>query len=164
MTVFEIPENTLPIWTMKTDVQCVSTFFSPDTLLGPSILRKPWVRGIATGTVFRRLVAKCLSQQYISEVEKENRATLSCPYDSVWQCHDALVEVQEQLQEGEVIFAFLDDVHTLCSPERVRNIYDLLGEKLFHIGKTRTWNRAGEVPDRMEELDPSVWSPARVSP
>ena len=28
------------------------------------------VRGIATGTVSRRLVAKCLSRQFISDVEK----------------------------------------------------------------------------------------------
>ena len=29
--------------------------------------------------------------------------------------HDALAGVKEQLQEGEVIFAFLDDVYALCS-------------------------------------------------
>ena len=35
-------------------------------------LRKPdgGVRGIATGTVFRRLLAKCVSRQHITEVEK----------------------------------------------------------------------------------------------
>ena len=32
--------------------------------------------------------------------------------------HDALAEVKEQLQDGEVIFAFLDDVYALCAPER----------------------------------------------
>ena len=42
------------------------------TLASMTAIRKVdgGVRGIAIGTVFRRLVAKCLSQQYISEVEK----------------------------------------------------------------------------------------------
>ena len=40
--------------------------------------------------------------------------------------HDAFAQVQEHLQEGEVIFAFHDDVHVLSAPERSRDIYDLL--------------------------------------
>ena len=220
------------------------------------------VRGIATGTVFRRLVAKCLSRQYVKEVEKDcapyqfamstragtdcvghairaitdydpNRTVLSIDgvgaYDHVlrsamlsklheveslrgllpfvrsaysrpsvyhWQedggqwrqirqseggeqgdplmpllfclaVHDAFVEVQEHLQAGEEIFAYLDDVYALSTPERSRDLYDLLAQKLhdvagirLHTGKTRTWNRAGAVPERMAELGPSVWSPA----
>ena len=157
-------------------------------------VRKPdgGVRGIATGTVFRRHVAKCLSRQYISEVEKvcapyqfamSTRAGADCVGHAVramtdlnprttvtalvqvarsgeppwsvavrqeclfstfhvplagrgWDAacdptvrgwgnpscclavHDALAEVKEQLQDGEVIFAFLDDVYALCAPER----------------------------------------------
>ena len=47
----------------------VTQFF---TLASMTAVRNPdgGVRGIATGTVFRRLVAKCLSRQYISEVER----------------------------------------------------------------------------------------------
>ena len=80
--------------------------------------------------------------------------------------HVALAEVKEQLQDGEVIF---DDVHALCAPERARDIYDLFAEKLLHVTgirlhtvKTPTWNIVGEVPNRVEELGPSVWSPAGV--
>ena len=83
--------------------------------------------------------------------------------------HDALAKVKEQLQDGEVIFTFLDDVYALCAPVHARDIYDLLAEKLFQVagirlqtGMTRTWNMAGEVPNRMVELGPSVWSPAGV--
>ena len=47
----------------------VTQFF---TLASMTAVRKPdgGVRGIATGTVFRRQVAKCLSRQYISDVEQ----------------------------------------------------------------------------------------------
>ena len=31
-----------------------------------------------------------------------------------------------------------------------------------HTGETRTWNKAGEVPNRTVERGPSVWSPAGV--
>ena len=79
--------------------------------------------------------------------------------------HNALAEVKAQLNEGEYLFAFLDDIYVLAKPGRVRDIYNLLDERLFtragiqlHTGKTRTWNRAGVPPPRMEELGPDVWS------
>ena len=63
--------------------------------------------------------------------------------------HNALAEVKAQLNEGEYLFAFLDDIYVLAKPGRVRDIYNLLDERLFtragiqlHTGKTRTWNRA----------------------
>ena len=81
--------------------------------------------------------------------------------------HNALEEVQAQLLPGEHLFAFLDDVCAVSAPERTRNIYDMLADKLFrragirlHNGKTRTWNKEGEVPERMPEMGPEVWSPA----
>ena len=43
--------------------------------------------------------------------------------------HNALAKVKEQMQDGEVIFAFLDDVYALCAPERARDMYDLFAEK-----------------------------------
>ena len=36
--------------------------------------------------------------------------------------HDALAEVAGQLEDGEDLCAFLDDVYALCRPERVRTI------------------------------------------
>ena len=73
--------------------------------------------------------------------------------------------IHNALEPGEHPFAFLDDVYAVSAPERTRDIYDLLADKLFrragirlHNGKTRTWN--GEVPERMPEMGPEVWSPA----
>ena len=53
-----------------------------------------------------------------------------------------------QLQEGEDVFAFLDDVYILCEPHRVHTLHTLLEAALWsvagirlHQGKTRAWNR-----------------------
>ena len=77
--------------------------------------------------------------------------------------HNALQAVQAELLEW--LFAYLDDVYALSTPERCRKIYDLLADGLssrawirLHTGKTRCWNRAGEVPERMAELFPEVWN------
>ena len=40
--------------------------------------------------------------------------------------HDALVAVQAQLREGEVLCAFLNDVHAVTGPNRTRDVYNLL--------------------------------------
>ena len=83
--------------------------------------------------------------------------------------HDALEEIQQQLEPGESLFAFLDDVYVLCSPERTRVLYNLLNTTLperagirLHTGKTRMWNFSGEHPVDMEDLGPDVsrsWEP-----
>ena len=190
-------------------------------------LQKPdgGVRGIATGTVFQRLVAKTLARQYSEAVEEactqfqfalSTRAGVDCvdhtvrlltdqnpqatvlsvdgicAFDHVyrsamlskllevpklqglipfvrqsyaqrscyiweddrgekhliWQgeggeqgdpmmpmlfslaIHNALTEVKNSLQEDEHLFAFLDDVYVVCLPQRVREIYELLGRNL----------------------------------
>ena len=67
--------------------------------------------------------------------------------------HPALEEVQRTLQEGEALFAYLDDVYAVCSPARARPILDALTMALgthcgigVHMGKTRVWNRGGVEP------------------
>ena len=40
--------------------------------------------------------------------------------------HDALMAVKAELREGEVLFAFLDDVYAVCGPNRTREVFDLL--------------------------------------
>ena len=77
--------------------------------------------------------------------------------------HNALAEVKAQLN------AFLDDIYVLAKSRRVRDIYNLLVERLFtgagiqfHTRKTRTWNCAGVPPPRMEELGPDVWSDSGI--
>ena len=40
--------------------------------------------------------------------------------------HQALQAAHAQLQAGETLYAFLDDIYVTVSPERVRPVYDLL--------------------------------------
>ena len=74
--------------------------------------------------------------------------------------HNALRAVQARLQEGELIFAYLDDVYIVCSPERVSAIYAILLEELWrhaririHHGKTQVCNRSGNRPFACDVLD-----------
>ena len=80
--------------------------------------------------------------------------------------HNALLEVKSQLQDGEFLFAFLDDVYVISSPARTKPIYEVLRDRLqvsagiqLHQGKTRVWNRAGVRPLGIEEWGEDVWSP-----
>ena len=57
--------------------------------------------------------------------------------------HDALKEVDSQLEANETLFAYLDDVCVVTSPEHTRPVYDLLGHHLqsmagiqIHVGRT----------------------------
>ena len=190
--------------------------------------REGGVRGIATGTSFRRLVAKTLARQFMEQVEStcapfqfalSTRAGTDCvghairvvterqpdmtvlsidgigAYDHVyrssmmsklldvpglqkllpfvrkaysqpsryawedregerhwiWQheggeqgdplmpllfslaIHDALVEVRRHLREGELLFAYLDDVYVISKPDRTRAIHDLLADRLHNM-------------------------------
>ena len=83
--------------------------------------------------------------------------------------HNALEEVRGQMQEEELLFAFLDDIYIVSSPVRTRAIYDLLQDHLhrmagiqLHEGKTRVWNRAGVCPPNVADLGDEVWSPRGV--
>ena len=73
--------------------------------------------------------------------------------------HRAMVTVQAQLKEGERLFAFLDDIYVVCSPDRIGQICLLLEEQLrvktgisFHQGKTKLWNVAGCKPAMADML------------
>ena len=70
--------------------------------------------------------------------------------------HPAL---QAELQDGERLFAFLDDVYVVCAPPRVNAIYGILQHELFthssirvHHGKTQVWNRGSVAPMGIEVL------------
>ena len=92
--------------------------------------------------------------------------------------HEALSQVSAQLQPGEDLCAFLDDVYALCSPERVRPIYNLLAEAFrrhagieLHAGKTKVWNKAGIEPPNIADLgrqpgprgaEQKAWSPEGI--
>ena len=73
--------------------------------------------------------------------------------------HAPLERVQRSLCEGEVLFAFLDDVYTVSMPHCVCDIHRLLEESLWaesgiqvHEGKTQFWNAIGESPPGHERL------------
>ena len=82
----------------------------------------------------------------------------------------ALEEVAAALLRGEQLCAFLDDLHVLCDPSRVKVVYDLLATTLhrvagirLHQGKTRVWNKAGIPPQNVEDLGPEVWQQSGIT-
>ena len=67
--------------------------------------------------------------------------------------HPALTAVRAELEEGEKLFAYLDDLYIVCAPGRVGEVHDLLKKHLWghskisiHAGKTKVWNRSGTFP------------------
>ena len=78
--------------------------------------------------------------------------------------HPALEAVAAQLQPGEALYAFLDDVYAVVEPNRVRPVYDLLAHHLhetarirLNSGKTRIWNKTGHQPPNTEDLGAATW-------
>ena len=87
--------------------------------------------------------------------------------------HPALVAAFRRFHAGERLFASLDDVYVVTTPERVGAVHAILSEELWphsrisHGGKTHVWNAAGIRPPACDELDrvaqvedpeaPSVW-------
>ena len=68
--------------------------------------------------------------------------------------HVALVAVQAGLLPSERLFAFLDDIFVVCSPDRVADVHASLQAELWrhariqvHQGKTQLWNRDGQIPN-----------------
>ena len=73
--------------------------------------------------------------------------------------HRALEAIAGRLEEGERLFAYLDDVYVVCSPARVSEVHAILAQELerhahirLHLGKTQIWNRGGTVPTGVAEL------------
>ena len=82
----------------------------------------------------------------------------------------ALEEVARSLEHGEQVCAFLDDVYLLCWPTRVQPLFKVLSEALLrhagihlHQGKTKTWNKAGVMPDNVGDLGPDAWQPEGIT-
>ena len=74
--------------------------------------------------------------------------------------HRALQAVGEHLQEGEHLFAYLDDTFFVSSSLRVGPLYAVLQEALnvhagiqINAGKTQIWNRSGERPEVCNALE-----------
>ena len=67
--------------------------------------------------------------------------------------HAALRAVQRQLQPGELVFAYVDDIHVITTRDRVLAVCNLLQTELWrharilvHDGKTQVWNKSGVRP------------------
>ena len=78
-------------------------------------------------------------------------------------CHLFSIEV---LHPGEQLCAFVDDIHVLCQPDRVKFIHDALRRALLrvagihlHQGKTRVWNKGSVQPEQEENLGQDAWQP-----
>ena len=56
----------------------------------------------------------------------------------------------------------------LCQPDRVGPLYKLLEEALLRnagpaSGKTKTWNRAGVIPEDIHEVGDDAWHPEGIN-
>ena len=78
--------------------------------------------------------------------------------------HAALRQANEALRPGEYLFAFLDDVYLLCSPDRAVELFRVIEGAMMHhtgiscnLGKTRIWNRSGVKPEGVDALGAEVW-------
>ena len=65
--------------------------------------------------------------------------------------HNSLVAAKAEMQAGEQLFAFLDDVNTLTTPGRTRSVYNLWARSWRWrasdcTGKTRCWNWNNTCP------------------
>ena len=74
--------------------------------------------------------------------------------------HDALVAIQNNLDPGERLMAFLDDIYAVDErPDRTEAVHTAIEQELrihtgieVHQGKTQIWNKAGVTPTGSERL------------
>ena len=79
--------------------------------------------------------------------------------------HDALATAARQLEAGEVLAAFLDDIYVVTSPSRARDQLDAVTATIereagvaANLGKTRVYHaRGGPPPPGICELGEEVW-------
>ena len=66
--------------------------------------------------------------------------------------HRALLAVNARLIEGESLFAFLDDLYVLCSPERVGEVHKVIQQELWSRVECITERRksgTGQAPSHV---------------
>ena len=95
------------------------------------------------------------------EIRGEQGDPVMPAFDAIAQ-HPALAAVNEQLREGEAVFAYLDDIYyidSVAAPERIRELQDVCKRALreharmeLNRGKTRIWNAGGEEPANISDL------------
>ena len=81
----------------------------------------------------------------------------------------ALKEGARALHEGELAFAFLDDVYLLVRRDRTKEVFDIFSSLVErragvkpHLGKTRCWGTGSrEPPPGLGDLWQDVWRGSR---
>ena len=78
--------------------------------------------------------------------------------------HAALAQVNATLREGELLFAYIDDIYVLCDPDRVAEMFVQVRHALFqqagvqvNLGKTKVWNGAIVKPTNMHVIGGDAW-------
>ena len=79
--------------------------------------------------------------------------------------HDALVAAAQQLQAGEFLAAFLDDIYVVTTPSQARVRLEAVTSTIerqagvaANLGKTRVYNaQGGPAPPGISELGADVW-------
>ena len=79
--------------------------------------------------------------------------------------HDALAAAARQLEAGEFLAAFLDDIYVVTSPPRARGLLDAVTNTIelqagvaANLGKTHVYHaRGGPAPPGIRELGEDVW-------
>ena len=73
--------------------------------------------------------------------------------------HEGSRTSQATLREGEMLFAYLDDICVLCDPDRVVEIFVQFGTPSsikqavqVNFGKTKVWNGAAVKPTNMHVI------------
>ena len=91
---------------------------------------------------------------YIPQGEGGEQGDAMMPLVVLLGATRVLQAVAEQMQEGEHLFAFLDDTIFVSSPLRVGPVYATLQESLnvhagiqINAGKTQIWNKVGVRPE-----------------
>ena len=89
----------------------------------------------------------------LNSMRAGNKATPSCHFCSAWGSEEV------RLEDGECLFAFLDNINVLSSPKRTRVISDLLATTLreragiqLHTGKTRIWAEEWKLWDAIPSI------------
>ena len=98
----------------------------------------------------------------VHDIPQEEGVDQSDPLMPLLFClaqHVALRAVADQMEEGEHLSAFLDDLYIVCHPDRVGEIHSILQRELFrhahisiHLGKTTIWNTSGDEPEACARL------------
>ena len=77
----------------------------------------------------------------------------------------ALTQVHATLRQGEMLFAYLDDIYVFCDFSHVAKIFLQVQQSLFrsagiqvNLGKSRVWNSAAIKPKDLDTIGAEAWT------